>query len=159
MSRTMASLTCLFLFGTFFHVVVAIDHEVGGDFGWNLPPTLTFFSKWARNNTFFVGDRLRFTPRANETHTYAEAKSEKEFDECVEQGIVFDPSIILTLQNNRLGRRYFICTDGNHCNMGMKFTIDVLPISVTTPNTAVKIDALLPILLFIIFMANLFFFV
>ncbi|CAK9313815.1 unnamed protein product [Citrullus colocynthis] len=159
MSATMGSLTCLFLVGTIFDVV-AIDHEVGGDFCWNLPPTLTFFSEWARNNTFFVGDRLKFMPGANETHTYAEAKSEKDFDECVEEGIVFDSSIILTLQNNHLGPRFFICTDGNHCNMGMKFTIHVLPKSVTMPNTAVKIHGLLPmpILFFITIMANLIFF-
>lgn len=103
---------------------------------------------------------VEFIPRANESHTYAEAKSEKDFDECVEEGIVFDSSIILTLQNNHLGPRFFICTDGNHCNMGMKFTIHVLPKSVTMPNTAVKIHGLLPmpILFFITIMANLFFF-
>ena len=57
MSRGMGSLTCLFLIGSLFHVV-AIDHKVGGDFGWNLPPTLTFYSEWARNNTFFIDDTL-----------------------------------------------------------------------------------------------------
>lgn len=58
MSRKIGSLACLFLIGALVHVVVAVDHNVGGDFGWNFPPTLTFFSEWARNNTFFVGDTL-----------------------------------------------------------------------------------------------------
>ncbi|XP_031742403.1 umecyanin-like [Cucumis sativus] len=156
MSRGMGSLTCLFLIGSLFHVV-AIDHKVGGDFGWNLPPTLTFYSEWARNNTFFIDDTLRFVSRLNETHTFSEANSKKDFDECVKQGIVFDTSINFTLQNNRLGPRYFVCTDGNHCDMGMKFTIEVLPKSVIMPNTAVENGVLRPILFFITIIANLVF--
>lgn len=97
-----------------------------------------------------------FIPRANETHTHAEAQSQEDLDRCVEQGLVYDSTVIVTL-DNRLGRRYFMCTDGNHCNMGMKFAIDVLPKPGTTSNTAIKVDSL-PILLFITIMANLFLF-
>ncbi|XP_022930145.1 cucumber peeling cupredoxin-like [Cucurbita moschata] len=152
---SVGSVACLLFIGTLLPVIVAVDHEVGGDFGWNLPPMLTFFSKWARNTTFFVGDRLKFIPRANETHTYTEAESQKDYDGCIEQGIVFDSTIILTLHNPPR-RRYFVCTDGNHCNNGMKFSIDVLPKATTTPNMALKIDVF-PLLLFITIMANMFF--
>lgn len=55
---SVGSVACLLFIGTLLPVIVAVDHEVGGDFGWNLPPTRTFFSEWARNTTFFVGDRL-----------------------------------------------------------------------------------------------------
>lgn len=53
-----SSIACLFLVGALLQVVSAVDYDVGGDFGWNLPPNPTFFSDWTRNKTFFVGDKL-----------------------------------------------------------------------------------------------------
>ena len=108
----------------------------------------------SKHDFFF---NVGFVSRLNETHTFSEANSKKDFDECVKQGIVFDTSINFTLQNNRLGPRYFVCTDGNHCDMGMKFTIEVLPKSVIMPNTAVENGVLRPILFFITIIANLVF--
>lgn len=101
---------------------------------------------------------IGFVPRANETHTFAESQSQAEFDGCVKEGLVFDSTIFITL--DRPGRRYFMYTDGNHCNMGMKFAIDVFQQSGTgtpRPNAAVKVGAL-PMLFFTtMFMANFFF--
>lgn len=55
---SLSSIACLLLVGAFLHVASAVDYDVGGDFGWSLPPNPTFFSDWARNKTFFVGDKL-----------------------------------------------------------------------------------------------------
>ncbi|KGN65341.1 umecyanin [Cucumis sativus] len=136
--------------------VAAVDYQVGGDFGWNLPPTPTFFSEWASNKTFFVGDRLRFNSSANETHNYAMPGSQAELDGCVKPGIVFVGNVFPVL--DRPGRRYFICEVGNHCNLGMKFAIDVMPIlGSMPPNAALKIDAFPMLLLFITMITNFLF--
>ena len=56
--RLMSSIASLFLLGALLQIVAAVDHDVGGDFGWNLPPNITFFSDWASNKAFSVGDKL-----------------------------------------------------------------------------------------------------
>lgn len=56
--KLMSSIASLFLLGALLQVVAAVDHDVGGDFGWNLPSNTTFFSDWARNKAFSVGDKL-----------------------------------------------------------------------------------------------------
>ena len=58
MSASITSLASFFFLGALLHHAVAIGHIVGGDHGWNLPPTPTFFSEWARNSTFYINDRL-----------------------------------------------------------------------------------------------------
>ncbi|KAG6589839.1 Uclacyanin 1, partial [Cucurbita argyrosperma subsp. sororia] len=124
--KLMSSIASLFLLGALLQVVAAVDHDVGGDFGWNLPPNTTFFSDWASNKAFSVGDKLVFRSKANEMHDVAEPNSEVDFDGCVKPGIVFSTSAVFSVALDRPGRRYFICTIGNHCNAGMKFDIDVL---------------------------------
>ncbi|XP_022144820.1 umecyanin-like [Momordica charantia] len=156
----MSSMASLFFFiVALLHAVAAVDHHVGGDFGWNLPPTPTFFSDWARNRTFFVGDTLRFNSSANETHNFAQPPSQSEFDGCVDPGIVFDPRLFITF--NRPGRLYFICTVGNHCKQGMKFAVDVLATPGTTPTNAAALFTVppLPSLFFAAILLNLLFFV
>ncbi|XP_022987885.1 cucumber peeling cupredoxin-like [Cucurbita maxima] len=124
----------------------AVDHRVGGDFGWNLPPTPTFFSEWASNTSFSVGDTLRFNSSANQTHNYGMPESQAEFDGCVKPGIFFENVIFVTF--DRPARKYFICNVGNHCKLGMKFAVDVLPNPGMPPNSALKIGAF-PTLFFI----------
>ncbi|XP_038878652.1 cucumber peeling cupredoxin-like [Benincasa hispida] len=148
-----------FLFIAVLLPVVAAVHRVGGDFGWNLPPTPTFFSEWASNKTFFVGDFLVFNSSANETHNYAMPESQAEFDGCVKPGLFFET--VSSVSFNRPGRKYFICNVGNHCNLGMKFAIDILPKPGSiAPNAALKIVAFPTLLLlFITIITNFFFFV
>lgn len=55
---SLSSIACLLLVGALLQVVSAVDYDVGGNFGWNLPLNSTFFTDWARNKTFFVGDKL-----------------------------------------------------------------------------------------------------
>lgn len=58
-TTTISSFAFFFLLlGVLLHVGVAVEHKVGGNFGWNLPSTPTFFSDWASNRTFFVDDKL-----------------------------------------------------------------------------------------------------
>lgn len=85
------------------------------------------------------------------------AASQAELDECVKPGLVFDTVIFITF--NHPDHLYFMCTVGNHCDLGMKFAIEVLPRPGTTPNAAVQ-HAALPILLLIFptILANLLFF-
>ncbi|XP_023516867.1 umecyanin-like [Cucurbita pepo subsp. pepo] len=147
MASTRSSFLASLLFiGALLQAAAAIDHRVGGDFGWNLPPTPTFFSEWATNTTFSVGDTLRFNSSANQTHNYAMPESQPEFDGCVKPGLFFENVIFVTF--DRPGRKYFICNVGNHCNLGMKFAVDVLPNPGMPPNSALKIGAF-PTLFFI----------
>lgn len=184
-STRMTSLASLFFIGALLQVVFAVDHRVGGDFGWNLPPTPTFFSEWASNNNFFVGDWLSkytstlfliiymfhmflhwnkcyfcvvFNSSANETHNYARLESQADFNGCIKPGLVFET--VISIGFTRPGREYFMCTIGNHCNLGMKFAVDVLPKpGIMPPNAAVKVGALqLPTLLFATIMPSFFFF-
>lgn len=82
--------------------------------------------------------------------------SQAELDGCVKPGIVFVGNVFPVL--DRPGRRYFICEVGNHCNLGMKFAIDVMPIlGSMPPNAALKIDAFPMLLLFITMITNFLF--
>ncbi|XP_023525370.1 cucumber peeling cupredoxin-like [Cucurbita pepo subsp. pepo] len=125
MSASITSLASFFFLGALLHHAVAIGHIVGGDHGWNLPPTPTFFSEWARNSTFYINDRLIIKSRGNEVHDVASPKSQADFDGCVLPPFVYDFVGFISLP--RVGRFYFISAMGNDCNAGMKFGIDVLP--------------------------------
>ncbi|XP_038885967.1 cucumber peeling cupredoxin-like [Benincasa hispida] len=158
MNTSMSSFACLFFFlGALVHVSVAVEHKVGGNFGWNLPSTPTFFSDWANSRPFFVGDKLIFESRANETHSIGQPESQANFDGCVKPGFFFNKIIFISL--DRPGRRYFISTIGNDCNAGMKFAVNVLPKLGTIPNSTTKVGAW-PALLFALanIMANSLFF-
>uniref|UniRef100_A0A0A0LTT8 Phytocyanin domain-containing protein n=2 Tax=Cucumis sativus TaxID=3659 RepID=A0A0A0LTT8_CUCSA len=128
-----SSIACVFLVGALLQVVYGFDYDVGGDFGWNVPPIPTFFSDWTHNKTFFVGDKLVFQSNSSEFHDVAEPESQTDFDGCVKPGISLSTSsAMLSVLLDSPRRRYFICTIGNHCNAGMKFTVDVF----VNPNSA-----------------------
>lgn len=38
--------------------IAAITHEVGGDRGWAVPQEMSFYTTWASDKTFNVGDKL-----------------------------------------------------------------------------------------------------
>lgn len=85
-------------------------------------------------------------------------ESEAEFERCVKPGLFFENVIFAIL--DRPGPKYFICNVGNHCNLGMKFGIQVLPIPGSIPpNAALKIASFPALLLlFITIITNFFFF-
>ncbi|XP_038880126.1 umecyanin-like [Benincasa hispida] len=133
---SLSPIACLFLVGALLQVVSAVDYDVGGNFGWNLPANSTFFSDWTRNKTFFIGDKLVFRSKAEETHDVAEPERQVDFEGCVKPGIVLSTSTVLSITLDAPPRRrYFICTVGSHCNAGMKFAIDVF-VRPGTPDSA-----------------------
>ncbi|XP_022145012.1 umecyanin-like [Momordica charantia] len=137
MATRLSLVASLFVVGALLHVVAAVDHDVGGDFGWNLPPNSTFFSDWSRSRTFSVGDKLVFRSKATESHDVAEPPSQADFDGCVKPGITFGTSAVFSITLDRPRRRYFICTIGSHCNAGMKFVVDIVE-QPGAPNSAVE---------------------
>ena len=41
----------------------AAEYNVGDSLGWRFPPNESYYSDWANNKTFFVGDKLsKFLP-------------------------------------------------------------------------------------------------
>ncbi|KGN45894.1 cucumber peeling cupredoxin-like [Cucumis sativus] len=154
-TTTISSFAFFFLLlGVLLHVGVAVEHKVGGNFGWNLPSTPTFFSDWASNRTFFVDDKLIFESRSNEVHSIGQPISQADFDGCVNPSFVFRKVQFISLSQPM--RRYFMSTFGDDCEAGMKFAINILP---KPRNSAAKVGAW-PMLLFSIatIMANLFMF-
>ncbi|KAA0039171.1 hypothetical protein IC582_005414 [Cucumis melo] len=143
-TTTMSSFAFVIFFflGAIVHVGVAVEHKVGGNFGWNLPSTPTFFSDWASNRTFFVNDKLIFESRSNETHSIGQPESQAEFDGCIKPGFYLNKIQYISLSQPR--RRYFMSTIGDDCKAGMKFAVNILP---NPRNSAAKVGAW-PMLLF-----------
>lgn len=118
------------MFAIFVGFSSARDYTVGGNTGWNLPPNPTFYSTWASQQNFQVGDVLvfNFTVRL---HTVAEV-SKAAYDSCNTANplspAVINPPARITLTT--AGTHYFICTIQGHCRLNQS-----LAVVVTGPST------------------------
>ncbi|XP_020238811.1 cucumber peeling cupredoxin [Cajanus cajan] len=101
----------------------ATDYTVGDSLGWNVPNNKSFYTDWASTKEFFVNDTLLFNWTGN--HTVRIDSEATYYDNCntSEIGIQFRSSFRYTIVG--AGHHYFVCTVGNHCERGQKFSINV----------------------------------
>ncbi|XP_057537386.1 umecyanin-like [Amaranthus tricolor] len=109
----------------------AATYTVGGNTGWKIPPQPNFYSNWASQQTFQVGDVLVFNFPAG-AHTVAEV-SKANFDSCGTANTIGAPKTTSPASVNltKAGTQYFICTVNGHCGANQK-----LAITVTGPSSA-----------------------
>ncbi|XP_038896386.1 cucumber peeling cupredoxin-like [Benincasa hispida] len=123
------------------HATAQTVHDVGGTTGWTVPPSggPAFYSDWAANKIFRVGDSLRFNFQTN-NHDVFEVSKES-FDSCTfnptDDDIIRAGPATVTLNDTEM--HYFVCTVGPHCSLGQKLSINVVsaaaggPISPSSP--------------------------
>ncbi|XP_062215084.1 uclacyanin 1-like [Phragmites australis] len=102
---------------------LAADHVVGGSV-WSIPPSADLYSAWAANRTFLVGDNLvyRF-----EIGFYDVVQvSRREYEDCTTDDPFrtsrADPAVVPL---DAVGVRYFVCSVGNYCSLGVKLYVTV----------------------------------
>ncbi|KAJ0989308.1 hypothetical protein J5N97_007664 [Dioscorea zingiberensis] len=102
------------------------DHIVGGDFGWQIPPTTSYYQDWAKDRTFTVGDTITF-PHTTSMHSVVEV-TKGDYDACTQTevlGMYYLGPTVLDLTEP--GMHYYFCGVGMHCEAGQKLSIDVKP--------------------------------
>ncbi|XP_059432379.1 umecyanin-like [Corylus avellana] len=110
----------------------AADHVVGDATGWIVPGNDTFYSTWAANKTFSVGDVLVFN-FATGQHDVATVNKDA-FDTCNKaSNIALENNGPASINLTNAGENYFICTFGQHCTGGQKLAVNVTGTS-TTPS-------------------------
>ncbi|XP_059432991.1 umecyanin-like [Corylus avellana] len=109
----------------------AAEHVVGDATGWTVPAAATFYSTWAANKNFSVGDVLvfNFTTGAHDVATV----DKDAFDTCNKANTLPINNGPASITLNTTGENYFICTIGQHCTGGQKLAVNVTGTS-TTPS-------------------------
>ncbi|KAI9117369.1 hypothetical protein K1719_011535 [Acacia pycnantha] len=111
---------------------------VGGNFGWGIPPNQTFYSDWASDKTFLVGDQLVF--KWTGIQIVADVRKE-DYNNCTTPNTIVSTAarspnkavFIFTLVIP--GPHYYISTIDDNCEKGQKFSIDVKwPFSTSGPS-------------------------
>ncbi|KAH8506352.1 hypothetical protein H0E87_013251 [Populus deltoides] len=100
-------------------------HTVGDTTGWAIPTgDLAFYSSWAANQTFNVGEILVFNFMAN-AHDVAKV-TKADYDACTSSSPI---SLVETsparINLDASGEHYFICNFTGHCSAGQKMMINV----------------------------------
>ncbi|CAN6297493.1 unnamed protein product [Urochloa humidicola] len=110
----------------------ATDHVVGDAHGW----TLGFdYAAWAESKQFTVGDTLVFK-YSTSSHDVAEL-SGADFKACnkaVATSVWSSGEDRVAL--DKPGRRWFVCAVGEHCRLGMKLNVTILPAGTAAPAPA-----------------------
>ncbi|XP_057415452.1 mavicyanin-like [Lotus japonicus] len=121
-----ALLLALLAATTLFHAASAqTRHFVGDSTGWTIPTGgASFYTNWAANKTFSVGDTLAFNYAAS-AHNVEEVTKEK-YDSCNSTSpIATYTTSPVTVTINNTGAHYFICGVTGHCLGGQKLSINV----------------------------------
>ncbi|XP_073266310.1 uncharacterized protein [Populus alba] len=105
--------------------VAQTTHTVGDTTGWAIPTGgPAFYSSWAANQTFNVGEILVFNFMAN-AHDVAKV-TKADYDACTTSSPI---SLVETsparISLDASGEHYFICNFTGHCSAGQKMMINV----------------------------------
>ncbi|KAL9398520.1 hypothetical protein Peur_007481 [Populus x canadensis] len=105
--------------------VAQTTHTVGDTTGWAIPTgDPAFYSSWAANQTFNVGEILVFNFMAN-AHDVAKV-TKADYDACTTSSPI---SLVETsparINLDASGEHYFICNFTGHCSAGQKMMINV----------------------------------
>ncbi|KAM3395399.1 uclacyanin 1 [Capsicum galapagoense] len=103
---------------------IATNYTVGGpNGGWDQS---TDVQAWAASKTFYIGDKLIFSYALS--HSVLEV-TKAGFESCqITSPIAIYTGGISVITLATVGKRYFICGTGGHCNVGgMKLKINTLP--------------------------------
>ncbi|KAL6894216.1 hypothetical protein ACP4OV_008314 [Aristida adscensionis] len=100
--------------------VLAADHVVGGGV-WSIPTTPELYNVWSANQSFVVGDNLVF--RFEMGFYDVVQVSRGEYDRCTADDPYSDlfrasPTVVPL---DFAGVRYYVCSVGNYCALGLKF--------------------------------------
>nr|CAB3493876.1 unnamed protein product [Digitaria exilis] len=122
--------------------LAADDHVVGGSSGWCIPTNPGLYRAWADNRTVYVGDNLVRLKRPVlipcaavlsvfrfETGLYDVVQvSRREYDDCTADDPyqIFSDGPAVVLQAST-GVRYYVCTVGNYCKLGVRLYVTVQP--------------------------------
>ncbi|CAM0875704.1 unnamed protein product [Alopecurus aequalis] len=105
------------------YAVAATDHVVGGSI-WSIPTSNDHYSVWASNRTFVVGENLVFR---FDTGMYNVVQvGRREYEDCTSEdpyNIFHTSPAVVNL--DFAGVRYFICTVGNYCALGVKIYVQI----------------------------------
>ncbi|KAJ6758992.1 PEELING CUPREDOXIN putative-RELATED [Salix koriyanagi] len=100
-------------------------YTVGDTTGWVIPPTgAAFYSTWAGNKTFKVGDILVFNYGSNNHDVVTVPKAD--YDACTTSNpisLLSTPPVRITI--NASGVHYYLCSFTGHCSAGQKLMINV----------------------------------
>ncbi|KAL7150178.1 hypothetical protein ABFS83_05G092800 [Erythranthe nasuta] len=125
---------------------VATDYMVGDNSGWTLGVNYT---AWAEGKDFRVGDTIMFMYKPG-VHNVMKVNG-SDFQKCASSNATAVPR---TTGNDVIplvtpGKRWYICTIGEHCSKGMKLVITVsaaegpspAPSSATSAATGAEVSA------------------
>ncbi|KAJ1690513.1 hypothetical protein LUZ63_014668 [Rhynchospora breviuscula] len=121
--RHVCRLVLLFVFAFSLGSVMAKDHIVGNS-KWSIPTSNSFYSNWASNRSFMVGDYLVF--RFEMGFYNVVQVSRFDYENCSTE----DPYRTFLSGPARVSLDegsvyYFICTYGNYCHLGLRLMIPV----------------------------------
>ncbi|KQK13966.1 hypothetical protein BRADI_1g13635v3 [Brachypodium distachyon] len=117
------AICCFLLLSMAPTAVAATDHVVGGSI-WSIPTSSGHYQAWAKNRTFFVGDNLVFKFDLGMYNVVQVGSGEYEYCTWEDPYNTFDdaPAVV---NLDFPGVRYFICTVGNYCELGVKIYVTV----------------------------------
>ncbi|KAI5320615.1 hypothetical protein L3X38_040323 [Prunus dulcis] len=119
----------------------AETHTVGGASGWTNTLAPEFYTSWAANHTFKVGDILVFEFTTG-GHDVARLGKEA-FDACNNTDLLSPPENQgpARYSLNQTGDYYFICAFPAHCSQGQKLSIKVIATGPSAPAPAPHSEA------------------
>ncbi|CAB4288642.1 unnamed protein product [Prunus armeniaca] len=119
----------------------AETHTVGGASGWTNTLAPEFYTSWAANHTFKVGDILVFEFTTG-GHDVARLGKEA-FDACNNTDLLSLPENQgpAKYSLNQTGDYYFICAFPGHCSQGQKLSIKVIATGPSAPAPAPHSEA------------------
>ncbi|CAO2841217.1 unnamed protein product [Amaranthus hypochondriacus] len=126
----------LLVIATLIGICSAATYTVGGNTGWTIPSQSNFYSNWASQQTFQIGDVLVFNFPAG-AHTVGQV-NKANFDACGTSNTIgqIQTTSPATITLTTAGTHYFICTLPGHCGANQKLSVVVTGTSATTPAPA-----------------------
>ncbi|XBH94448.1 hypothetical protein VPH35_085224 [Triticum aestivum] len=102
----------------------ATDHVVGGSL-WSIPTSSDYYRNWAGNTTIFVGDNLVFRFDAGMYDVVEVGGWEYKACSWVDQYSDTLKSSPAVFHLDFAGVKYYVCTIGNYCSLGVKIWVSV----------------------------------